>query len=187
MFEVMQRLITRIPRNLKANSLQYRNFSKLVGEDLISPTIGLDEDATTFYDLAKSFADNEMKPHAQEWDESGTFPMETFKKFAEIGFAGISTNPDYGGSGLSRHDNTVIIEGLATGCVGTTAMLTIHNMCGGMIDRFGNDEQKSEILPKLSSLEMMASYCLTEPGSGSDAGSIKTFGGPFTCLLSVNV
>ena len=170
----MQRFLRQSPYILKINLSNHRNFSKLVGEDVVRPTIGLDEDARTFYDLAKSFADNEMKPYAQQWDENGTFPMETFKKFAEIGFAGISTNSDYGGSGLSRHDNTVIIEALATGCVGTTAMLTIHNMCGGMIDKFGNDEQKSELLPKLSSLEMMASYCLTEPGSGSDAAGMAS-------------
>ena len=91
----MQRFLRQSPYILKINLSNHRNFSKLVGEDVVRPTIGLDEDARTFYDLAKSFADNEMKPYAQQWDENGTFPMETFKKFAEIGFAGISTNSDY--------------------------------------------------------------------------------------------
>ena len=146
----------------------------LGGADLISPRIGLDEDQREFYELAKKFSDTELKPFAAEWDEKAHFPMDTFKSFADVGFAGISISEDYGGSGLSRESNTVIIEALASGCVGTTAMLTIHNMCAGMIEKFGNDEQKEEWLPKLTSLETMASYCLTEPSSGSDAASLLT-------------
>ena len=146
--------------------------ANLTGAELISPAIGLNEDQKAFFELAKQFSDTELKPYAADWDEKAEFPVDTFKKFAELGFAGISIDDEHGGSGLSREDNTVIIEALASGCVGTTAMLTIHNMCGGMIDRFGTEEQRAEWLPKLTSLEMMASYCLTEPGSGSDAASL---------------
>ena len=81
---------------------------------------------------------------------------------------------DVGGSGLSRLDTCIIVEALAKGCVGTTAMLTIHNMCAGMIDKFGNEQQRQQWLPKLCSMELTASYCLTEPGAGSDAGSLMT-------------
>lgn len=100
--------------------------------------------------------------------------MPTMKKLAELGFAGINVSDDVGGSALSRLDSSVIIEALATGCVGTTAMLTIHNMCSNMIDKFGSEEQRKKFLPSLTSLNMMASYCLTEPESGSDAASLKT-------------
>jgi alkylation response protein AidB-like acyl-CoA dehydrogenase len=100
--------------------------------------------------------------------------METYKKTAELGFAGIFVKEDVGGSALSRVDTTVIVEALATGCVGTTAMLTIHNMCAGLIDKFGTEEQRQKLLPGMCSLDIKASYCLTEPSSGSDAASLLT-------------
>lgn len=135
------------------------------GIEVIDPTIGLTEDQATFYRLAREFSDKELKPFAQKWDEESHFPVETYKKTASLGFAGIFVRDDVGGSGLSRVDTVTIVEALATGCVGTTAMLTIHNMCAGMIDKFGNEEQRQSLLPKLCSLELMASYCLTEPGN----------------------
>lgn len=144
------------------------------GIEVVSPTIGLNEDQANFYTLARDFANNEMRPHAAKWDEGSAFPLDTYKKLAEIGFAGIFVKDDVGGSGLSRFDTTVIVEALATGCVGTTAMLTIHNMCGGMIDKYGNDEQRQKWLPGMCSMDIKASYCLTEPGSGSDASSLST-------------
>lgn len=142
--------------------------------ELVSPTIGLSEDQANFYNLAREFADNEMRPFAQSWDEKSEFPLKTFEKFGDLGFAGIVVKEDVGGSALTRVDSTIIIEALATGCVGTTAMLTIHNMCAGMIDRFGNSTQRQKWLPDLCSLKLKASYCLTEPGSGSDAASLST-------------
>lgn len=144
------------------------------GLDVIDPTIGLNEDQRTFYDLARSFADEKMAPYAAKWDEESYFPIEVLKEVASLGFAGINVRDDVGGSGLSRVDGSIIIEALATGCVGTTAMLTIHNMCAGMIDKFGNEDQRKEYLPKLCNLDIMASYCLTEPGSGSDAAGLVT-------------
>lgn len=147
---------------------------KLQGVDVVAPTIGLSEDQESFYDLARGFADNEMKPYAQEWDATAHFPLDVYKKLAELGFAGIFVRDDVGGSSLSRVDTTVIVEALATGCVGTTAMLTIHNMCAGMIDKFGNQEHREKFLPGMCSMDIKASYCLTEPGSGSDASSLST-------------
>lgn len=140
------------------------NKVKATGVDIIDPTIGLNSDQNEFYKLARSFADKELRPYATEWDRDSVFPIETFKKFAELGFAGLFVKDDVGGSALSRADAVSIVEGLATGCVGTTAMLTIHNMCAWVVDKFGNDAQRNEWLPKLTSMEMLVSFCLTEPG-----------------------
>ena len=115
-----------------------------------------------------------MRPFAAKWDQESIFPVDTYKKCAELGFAGIFVKEDVGGSALSRQDTVVIVEALATGCVGTTAMLTIHNMCAGMIDKFGSEAQRQQHLPGICSLDTMVSYCLTEPGSGSDAASLVT-------------
>ncbi len=144
------------------------------GAAIVDPVIGLTDDQAEIYQLARGFADNELKPYASKWDDDHYFPIDTYLKFGELGFAGIMVKEDVGGTALSRLDNVNIIEALATGCVGTTAMLSIHNMCAGMIDKFGNDEQRQHYLPKMCKLELKASYCLTEPGSGSDAGSLST-------------
>lgn len=115
------------------SSLSTSATATISGTEVISASMGLNEDQATFYELAKSFSENELKPYAAKWDEESIFPIETFKKFGELGFAGMFVNEDVGGTGLSRVDTTVIVEALATGCVGTTAMLTIHNMCAGEI------------------------------------------------------
>jgi isobutyryl-CoA dehydrogenase len=146
----------------------FSNLSRITGVDVVSPLIGLTEDQQTFYRLAKDFSDQEMKPFAGNWDKDQYFPIDTYKKFGELGFGGIVS------SGLSRVDATVIYEALSGGCVGTTAMLSIHNMCVGLVDKFGTESQREEYLPKLCSLELKASYCLTEPDSGSDAASLST-------------
>lgn len=156
------------------------NFSSVAtkvsatGLDVIDPTIGLTSEQSEFYALAREFADNELKPNAQKWDEESIFPLDTYKKCADLGFAGIFVKDDVGGTGLSRVDTVTIVEALSTGCVGTTAMLTIHNMCAGMIDKFGSEQQRAQWLPSMCKLETKASYCLTEPGSGSDASSLTT-------------
>jgi isobutyryl-CoA dehydrogenase len=134
------------------------------GVEIVDPTIGLTGDQAEFYNLARSFADKELRPFAGKWDEEHVFPVDTFKKCADLGFAGMFVKDDVGGSGLTRVDTVTIVEALATGCVGTTAMLTIHNMCAGMIDKFGNEEQRQKYLPDMCGLNIMASYCLTEPG-----------------------
>ncbi|KAJ6656078.1 hypothetical protein lerEdw1_004484 [Lerista edwardsae] len=140
----------------------------------IDPAVGLTEEQKEFQKVAFDFAAKEMAPRMAEWDEKEIFPKETLQKAAQLGFGGIYVRPDVGGSGLSRLDTSVIFEALSTGCVSTTAYLSIHNMCAWMIDTFGNQEQRLKFCPSLCSMEKFASYCLTEPGSGSDAASLLT-------------
>ncbi|XP_063167349.1 isobutyryl-CoA dehydrogenase, mitochondrial isoform X2 [Candoia aspera] len=140
----------------------------------IDPAVGLTEEQKEFQKVAFDFAAREMAPHMAEWDEKELFPVETLRKAAQLGFGGIYVKPDVGGSGLSRLDTSIIFEALSTGCVSTTAYLSIHNMCAWMIDTFGNEEQRRRFCPSLCSMEKFASYCLTEPGSGSDAASLLT-------------
>jgi alkylation response protein AidB-like acyl-CoA dehydrogenase len=125
-------------------------------------------------DLAQDFADNELKPFAAIWDETKTFPIETFKKAASLGFAGIYVKEDVGGSGLGRIEAALLFESLSTACVSSAAYLSIHNMVAGLIDQFGNQEQRLRFLPKLMNMEHFSSYCLTEPNAGSDAASLQT-------------
>ena len=103
-----------------------------------------------------------------------TFPVDVIKKTAELGLAGIYTREDVGGSELGRLDAALIFEALSEGCTSTAAFISIHNMCTWMIDRFASEELRQKYCPKLTSMEMIASYCLTEPGSGSDAAALKT-------------
>jgi len=140
----------------------------------LNPETGLDEDRLQFHTLAQDFADNELYPFAAEWDDKSHFPVDVLRRAAELGFGALFVDPEYGGTGLCRQDGAVIFEALAGGCTSTTAYLTIHNMCAWMIDSFGNEEQKARFLPPLCSMEHLASYCLTEPGSGSDAASLQT-------------
>jgi len=134
----------------------------------------LTEEQRQFQEVAREFAQNEMAPHAKEWDDNHVFPEEVLRAAAALGFAGIYVQEDVGGSGLSRLDAAIIFEELAAACPSTSAYISIHNMASWMIDRFGNDEQRHRFLPKLTSMEHFASYCLTEPGAGSDAASLKT-------------
>lgn len=134
----------------------------------------LTEDQAAFQDAARSFAQNEMLPNAARWDADHVFPEETLRAAAELGFAGIYVQDDVGGSGLTRLDAALIFEELAAACPSTAAYISIHNMASWMIDRFGNDEQRHKFLPKLCTMEHFASYCLTEPGAGSDAAALKT-------------
>uniref|UniRef100_A0A672ZGR9 Isobutyryl-CoA dehydrogenase, mitochondrial n=1 Tax=Sphaeramia orbicularis TaxID=375764 RepID=A0A672ZGR9_9TELE len=139
-----------------------------------NPSYGLTDEQKEFQKVAFDFAANEMAPHMAEWDQKEIFPVETMRKAAELGFGGIYVQPDVGGSGLSRLDTSIIFEALSTGCVSTTAYISIHNMCAWMIDTFGNTEQREKFCPDLCTMEKFASYCLTEPGSGSDAASLLT-------------
>lgn len=134
----------------------------------------LSEDQRAFQATARQFARDEMMPHARDWDENETFPVETLRKAAELGFGGIYVKDDVGGSALSRLDATIIFEELAQGCTSTAAYISIHNMTAWMIDAFGGEAQRKRFLPKLCSMEHFASYCLTEPGAGSDAASLST-------------
>ena len=134
----------------------------------------LSEEQRAIRETAREFAEREFRPQAAEWDEKEIFPVEAMRAGAVLGFGGIYVREDVGGSALSRMDAALIFEELATGCVSTSAYISIHNMASWMIDRFGNDEQRRRLLPKLASMEHFASYCLTEPGAGSDAASLKS-------------
>jgi alkylation response protein AidB-like acyl-CoA dehydrogenase len=134
----------------------------------------LSEEQRAIQDTARQFARSEMMPHAKDWDENATFPVETLRKAAALGFGGIYIKEDVGGSALTRLDSAIIFEELAQGCTSTAAYISIHNMAAWMIDAFGGEAQRHKFLPKLCSMEHFASYCLTEPDSGSDAASLKT-------------
>ncbi|MGY9057130.1 MAG: isobutyryl-CoA dehydrogenase [Alphaproteobacteria bacterium] len=134
----------------------------------------LNEDQIAFQDTARAFAAEHFAPNAALWDAEKIFPKDEMRTAAALGFGGIYVSEEVGGSALSRHDAAVIFEELSAGCTSTAAFISIHNMAAWMIDRFGNDEQCERFLPKLCSMELMASYCLTEPNSGSDAAALKT-------------
>jgi alkylation response protein AidB-like acyl-CoA dehydrogenase len=134
----------------------------------------LNEDQRAFRDVARSFAENELAPHAAEWDERCHFPVATLRAAARLGFAGINVDEAHGGAGLSRLDAALIFEELAAGCTSTAAYISIHNMVAWMIDAFGAPEQRAHWLPDLMTMECLASYCLTEPGAGSDAAGLRT-------------
>ncbi|XP_012304570.1 isobutyryl-CoA dehydrogenase, mitochondrial isoform X3 [Aotus nancymaae] len=140
----------------------------------IDPSMGLNEEQKEFQKVAFDFAAQEMAPNMAEWDQKELFPVDVMRKAAQLGFGGVYVRTDVGGSGLSRLDTSVIFEALATGCTSTTAYISIHNMCAWMIDSFGNEEQRHRFCPPLCTMEKFASYCLTEPGSGSDAASLLT-------------
>jgi hypothetical protein len=134
----------------------------------------LSDEQRAFAETARAFAREEWLPQAPGWDERGEFPIAALRAAAELGFAGIYVGDEFGGSGLARVDATIIFEELAAACVSTAAYLSIHNMAAWMIDRFGTREQRARFLPKLTTMAHFASYCLTEPGSGSDAAALAT-------------
>ncbi len=134
----------------------------------------LSEEQVLIRDMARQFAEDQLTPNAAKWDADKVFPVAVLREAAALGFAGIYVGEEFGGSALSRLDASLIFEQLSRGCVATAAFLSIHNMCSWMIDTYGNQEQRSNYLPRLMSMELIASYCLTEPGSGSDAASLRT-------------
>ncbi len=134
----------------------------------------LTDEQRAFQATARAFAREEMMPYAREWDEREIFPVEALRKAAALGFGGIYVKEDVGGSGLTRLDAVLIFEELAQGCTSTAAYISIHNMAAWMIDAFGSPQTRRKYLPKLCAMESFASYCLTEPDSGSDAASLKT-------------
>ena len=131
-------------------------------------------DQRAIQDLARGFAAEHMAPFAGDWDENQIFPVETLRKAAELGFAGLYCRDQFGGTGLGRLDAAILFEELSAACPSTAAYLSIHNMAAWMIDTFGNEEQRGRWLPDLFSMAHFASYCLTEPGAGSDAASLRT-------------
>ena len=136
--------------------------------------LDLDADQRAFQDTARDFAAATFAPNAAAWDAQGEFPVDALRQAAALGFAGIYVDDAHGGSSLSRLDAAIIFEELSAGCVSTAAYMSIHNMASWMIDQFGNDKQRAAWLPKLMTMEHFASYCLTEPGAGSDAAALQT-------------
>ncbi len=134
----------------------------------------LTSDHSAIRDMAKSFADERLAPQALAWDEARHFPVDVLREAAALGMAGIVVREESGGAGMSRLDCAVIFEALATGCPCVAAYLSIHNMVAWAVDRFGSPAQRAAFLPKLLTMEHLTSYCLTEPGSGSDAAALTT-------------
>ena len=134
----------------------------------------LSEQQQAIRDTARQFAQDEMAPHARQWDEEHIFPVACMRKAAALGFGGLYVREDVGGAELTRLDAALVFEELAQGCTSTAAYISIHNMAAWMIDGFGSDAQRKKWLPDLASMKKFASYCLTEPDSGSDAASLRT-------------
>ncbi len=134
----------------------------------------LNAEQTAIQEMASAFATDEMAPYAHVWDHDKIWPRDIQAKAGALGFAGIYVSEDMGGVGLSRLESVLIFEQLSKACPSTAAMISIHNMATWMIDTFGNDAQRAIFVPALASFDHMASYCLTEPGAGSDAASLKT-------------
>lgn len=134
----------------------------------------LSEEQQAIFDMAYAFGQDNIAPHARDWEKAGTIPKELWREIAALGFGGLYVSENYGGSGLTRLDATLVFEALAMACPSVGSFLSIHNMVGGMIDKFGSDAQKQKWLPDLCSMSKIFSYCLTEPGSGSDAAALRT-------------
>lgn len=135
---------------------------------------GFTEEHLAFRDMAAEFAQNKLAPMADSWDEHSHFPVDVLREAAQLGMAGMMAREDIGGAQLTRLDAALIFEQLATGCITSSAYLSIHNMVTSLVDRFADKELRAHWGPKLTSMDVIASYCLTEPGSGSDAASLKT-------------
>jgi alkylation response protein AidB-like acyl-CoA dehydrogenase len=134
----------------------------------------LSEEQTAIFDMAYAFGQEHIAPHARDWEAQGTIPKDLWPQLGELGFAGLYVSEESGGSGLSRLDATLVFEALSMACPSVASFLSIHNMCAKMIDSFADDAMKARVLPKAMTMETVLSYCLTEPGSGSDAAALKT-------------
>ncbi|WP_298099155.1 isobutyryl-CoA dehydrogenase [Brevundimonas sp.] len=134
----------------------------------------LNDDQRAIQDAARQFAEAELAPHSAEWDETKHFPVDVMRLAAEMGFCGIYTAEEHGGMALGRVEAALIFEELSRGDVSTAAFISIHNMATWMIDSFGSDDLRVRYVPRLTTMELIASYCLTEPGSGSDAAGLRT-------------
>lgn len=134
----------------------------------------LSEEQEAIFDMARDFGETRIAPYSREWENQGTIPKSLWSEIAQLGFGGLYVAEEYGGSGLSRLDATLVFEALAMADPAVGSFLSIHNMCGGMIDKFGSPKAKERWLPTLCSMDRIFSYCLTEPGSGSDAAALRT-------------
>src|SRR3954449_9593298 len=134
----------------------------------------LTDDPLQIQEMARKFTADAITPFAAEWDEKHIFPRDTIREAAELGFGAIYVSEESGGIGLGRLEAALIMEAMAYGCPSTSAFISIHNMAAWMIDRFGSQPVRDKYLPSLIGMAKFASYCLTEPSSGSDAGAVKT-------------
>ncbi|WP_281981034.1 acyl-CoA dehydrogenase family protein [Thalassorhabdomicrobium marinisediminis] len=134
----------------------------------------LTDEQQAIFDMARAFGEDHIAPHARDWDAAGEIPKSLWPKLAELGFGGLFVSEAHGGTALSRLDGTLVFEALSMACPSVAALLSIHNMCGGLIDRFASDALKARLLPQMVTMERFVAYCLTEPGSGSDAAALKT-------------
>jgi alkylation response protein AidB-like acyl-CoA dehydrogenase len=134
----------------------------------------LSEEQVAIFDMAREFGAEHIAPFARDWEREGTIPRELWPKLAELGFGGLYVSEEAGGAGLSRLDAVLVFEALSLACPSVASFLSIHNMCAAMLDRFGSDDLKARILAPAARLETVLSYCLTEPGAGSDAAALKT-------------
>jgi alkylation response protein AidB-like acyl-CoA dehydrogenase len=134
----------------------------------------LSEEQSAIFDMARDFGQAQIAPHAREWEAAGTIPKTLWPEVGALGFGGLYVSEESGGAGLSRLEATLVFEALSMACPSVAAFLSIHNMCARMLDNFGSDELKARYMPQVLSMETVLSYCLTEPGSGSDAAALKT-------------
>lgn len=134
----------------------------------------LSEEQSAIFDMARDFGAENIAPHALAWEKEGTIPKTLWPELAALGFGGLYVSEESGGSGLTRLDATLVFEALSMACPSVAAFLSIHNMCAAMLDKFGSDDVKARFLPPALTMETVFSYCLTEPGSGSDAAALKT-------------
>ena len=134
----------------------------------------LSEEQVAIFDMAYAFGQEQIAPYARQWETEGTIPKTLWPQVGELGFGGLYVSEESGGAGLGRLDATLVFEALSMACPSVASFLSIHNMCARMIDAFGSDDLKSRVLPDVISMDTVLSYCLTEPGSGSDASALKT-------------
>ena len=134
----------------------------------------LSEEQSAIFDMAHAFGQEKIAPHAVTWDEEGTLPRDVLQEAAGLGFATLYVPEEMGGTGLTRLDATLVFEALSMACPSVAAFITIHNMCANMIAKNGSEEMRARCLPQMASMDTIVSYCLTEPGSGSDAAALRT-------------
>ena len=132
------------------------------------------DEQRAIFDMAAAFGAEHIAPHARKWEAEGTIPRDLWPRLAELGFGGLYVSEESGGAGLTRLDATLVFEALSQSCASVAAFLSIHNMCAAMIDRYGSDALKARFLPPALSMDCVFSYCLTEPGSGSDAAALRS-------------
>ena len=134
----------------------------------------LSDEQTAIFDMAQAFGQEHIAPFARQWEADGTIPKALWPQIGELGFGGLYVSEEGGGAGLTRLDATLVFEALSMACPSVAAFLSIHNMCAKMLDTFASEDMKTRLMPSILSLETVLSYCLTEPGSGSDAAALKT-------------